>query len=348
MTLAARGSSVFFLNPPDDSLGAIHIQTVSNCPGVHVVSAPRVAAGLRFYPCVLRRWMERRWLSSLERAAACKINVVWLFENSRFFDMHFAGDRLKIYHQVDLNQGFHPASAAATADICFCTTDFIKVRLLPFNSRVFKIHHGLAKHVSSDAVENKVSLLAAESSKIDFEGVNVFCIGNLDMNYLDAELLVKLARRFAVVRFNFVGGFSATGHLRRLAVDLQNVVWWGKVESALIPYILERADVLLVAYKASAYKEQLASPHKLMEYLASGKTVVATYTDEYKDKQHLLEMAEDSSAYFAAFDRVIGNLAEYNSVERQAERKSFALAHTYEKQLDKILDLLRQNRLTAY
>ena len=347
MTLAARGSSVFFLNPPDDSLDSIHIQTVSNCPGVRVVSAPRVAAGLRFYPCVLRRWMERRWLSRLERAAACKINVVWLFENSRFFDMHFAGDRLKIYHQVDLNQGFHPASAAATADICFCTTDFIKALLLPFNNRVYKIHHGLAKLISPDAAALKVSMLKAELSKVEFEGVNVFCIGNLDMIYLDAELLVKLARQFAVVRFNFVGGFSATGHLRRLAGDLQNVVWWGKVESTLIPYILERADVLLVAYKAADYKEQLASPHKIMEYLASGKTVVATYTDEYKDKRHLLEMAEDSSAYFAAFDRVIGNLAEYNSVERQAERKSFALAHTYEKQLDKIIDLLKQSRLMA-
>ena len=26
MTLAARGSSVFFLNPPDDALNGIHIQ----------------------------------------------------------------------------------------------------------------------------------------------------------------------------------------------------------------------------------------------------------------------------------------------------------------------------------
>ena len=342
MTLAARGSQVLFLNPPDDSRDAIQIHAVSNSPGLRVVSAPRVAAGLRFYPSVLRRWMERRWLLRLEKVAACKINVVWLFENSRFFDMRFAGDRLKIYHQVDLNQGFHPASAASTADICFCTTDFIKARLLPFNDSVHKIHHGLAKLVSPDAAERKVGLLEAGLHKIDFEGVDVFLIGNLDMIYLDSDLLVKLARHFTNVRFNFVGGFSATGQLRRMAADLKNVLWWGKVESALIPLILDQADILLVAYKATEYRDQLASPHKLMEYFASGKIIVATFTDEYKDKQHLLEMVNSSSDYLSAFERVISNLAEHNSVERQDERKAFAQTHTYDKQLDKIIDLLKK------
>jgi glycosyltransferase involved in cell wall biosynthesis len=347
ITLAARGSSVFFLNPPDDSISGIQIQTESSSPRLYVVSAPRVSSGLRFYPSLLRRLLEKRWLLRLEKVAACKITVIWLFENSRFFDMRFAGGRLKIYHQVDLNQGFHPASAAATADICFCTTDFIKLLLLPYNDRVYKIHHGLARLGSPDEVAHKVSLFEAEQSKFDFDGVNVFCIGNLDMLYLDADLLVNLARQFAAVRFHYVGGFSAMGHLRSLASELHNVVWWGKVESALIPYVLEHADVLLVAYKAADYREQLASPHKMMEYLASGKTVVATYTDEYKDKRHLLEMVDDSSDYLAAFERVVCNLAEYNSPERQAERKSFAQVHTYENQLGKIVNLLKQNRLIS-
>ena len=69
--------------------------------------------------------------------------MVWLFENSRFFDLAFAGERLKIYHQVDLNQNFNPKTAAATADICFCSSDRIKERILPFNALVHKIHHGL-------------------------------------------------------------------------------------------------------------------------------------------------------------------------------------------------------------
>ena len=57
--------------------------------------------------------------------------------------MKFAGDRLKIYHQVDLNQNFHVREAAHRADICFCTTDFIKRDIIPYNDKVYKIHHGV-------------------------------------------------------------------------------------------------------------------------------------------------------------------------------------------------------------
>lgn len=340
MTLAARGSQVFFLNPPDSSLDAIHIQTVSNNPRLYIVTAPRVAAGLRFYPSALRCWIEGRWLSRLEKATACKINVVWLFENSRFFDMRLAGRRLKIYHQVDLNQDFHPQRAARSADICFCTSDFIKQVLLPFNSRVYKIHHGLAlAPVSPPMTEEQVNRFKGNVP-------HAIYIGNLEMAYLDIELFSQLVNRFTGVKFHFVGGFSDDGHLRVKTLPLPNVVWWGKVNSTLIPAILDYADILLVAYQAKRYRDQ-SSPHKFMEYLASGKTVVTTYTDEYKDKRHLLEMVDDSIDYLAAFDRVVSNLADYNSPERQAARKAFAQAHTYEKQLDKIIDLLKQSRLIA-
>ena len=332
-TLAARGSTVFFLNPPDDFLTELQIDVASDFAGVHVVSGPKVAAGLRFYPAFLRRWMEARWLSHFEAVIGRKINVVWLFENSRFFDLRFATDRLKIYHQVDLNQDFHQAAAAATSDICFCTTDLIRRQLLQHTSKVYKIHHGLA--INSTGVEPiKQHQEAFSSNK-----VHAVYIGNFEMSYLDVDLLSGLARRFNEVQFHFVGGYQESGRLRVLTADCGNIIWWGKVDSTRIPSFLEFADVLLVTYQAAHFDDQ-ASPHKFMEYLASGKVIVATYTDEYKDKPHLLEMARSSADYYIAFQKVIGNLDRYNSLDRQIERKEFALAHTYDIQLDKIIALL--------
>lgn len=333
-TLAAQGYKVFFLEPPKRDIRKVQVRAIRPYPGVVVVSAPLAARGLRFMPRAIRQRFESRWLARLESILGCEIDAIWLFENSRFYDMRFAGERLKIYHQVDLNQDFHPETAAATADICFCTTDFIRDRLLPHNPRVFKIQHGLAQPASP--VEPPSSMAA----HFTYARPHAVYIGNLDMLYLDADLLADTARRFPAVRFHFVGGYSDGGALRRVAGALPNVVWWGKVESKVIPAILERADVLLVIYKADIYREQLASPHKFMEYFASGKTIVATYTDEYKDKRHLLEMVDASEDYIATFGRVIGDLAEYNSPSRQAERKAFAQAHTYEKQLERIWDLV--------
>lgn len=341
MTLARRWGNVFFLDPPDDSLTDFIVRQVESCPGLHIVSTPKVAMGLRYYPSFLRQWLERRWLGRLERYVNTRITVIWLFENSRFFDMRFAGNRLKIYHQVDLNQEFNPKLAASTADICFCTTDFIRERLLPYNSRAYKIHHGLA-------VSSTPALLTNEQLGRFKQGfVNAVYIGNLEMQYLDIDLLVQAVNECRDVQFHFVGGYIEGGAIRRLAGDLPNVTWWGKVSSSLIPPILECADILLVTYQSARYRDQ-ASPHKFMEYLASGKVIVATYTDEYKDKRNLLEMVDNSADYISAFARVVDNLVEYNHPAKKNLRRKFAQAHTYERQLEKISEILKKNGFASF
>ena len=336
--LAERGSVVFFLNPPDDSQGGFRIEKEKSLLSLHLVSAPKVASGLRFYPAILRRWLEKRWLARFENAIGSKIDIIWLFENSRFFDMRFAGDRLKIYHQVDLNQDFNPKMAASTADICFCTTDFIKDRLLPYNPKVYKIHHGTA------VVNNQRKLAGRQLARFNQDGPHAVYIGNLDMLYLDAELLADVARQFPEVHFHFVGGYNEKGKLWNLASSLSNVTWWGKVDHSMIPAILDYVDILLVTYQAERYKDQ-ASPHKFMEYFASGKCIVSTYTDEYKDKCQLLEMVELSNDFPVAFGRVVANLEKYNRHQLQAARIEFARQHTYDKQLDKIFTLLKKHDL---
>ena len=340
--LARRGHEVLFYGPPSPS-GPMVIEPVERDGArLRVVRAGRVAPGLRWFPAFLRRWVEARWLKKLERRAGCRIGTVWLFENSRFFDLRFAGQRLKIYHQVDLNQDFHPAAAAASADICFCTSDFIRESLAPYNPRVFKLHHGAAQP------QAPLNLTAAQQQNFDHTGAQVAYIGNLDMAYLDAELLARAMRAFPKVRFHLVGGYSRAGLLWQHAGTLPNAVWWGKVVSGLIPAVLNGADVLLVAYRADLYREQLASPHKFMEYLASGKSIVATYTDEYKDKRHLLEMVDDSGAFVPALERVLASLDQHNSAQRQAERKAFAAEHSYARQYEKLFALLEANGLSEH
>jgi len=339
MALAERGVKVFFLNPPDDSLSAIKVDFACNLPNLYVISAPKFATGLRFYPGWLRQWLEARWLNQLEKHVGVKISVIWSFENSRFFNMNFAGNRLKIYHQVDLNQDFQVETAAKTADICFTTTDFIGQRLQTYNSRVYKIHHGVS--ILRDALDLSVSMTKNFMSA----KAHVGYIGNLDICYLDVPLLSGLVKAFPDVIFHFVGNYRKDGQLYLACSDASNVVWWGQVESRMIPAIVNRCDILLVTYLAEAYREQLASPHKMMEYLASGKTIVATYTDEYKDKRHLLEMVDSYSVFPGTFATVVENLDEYNSAEKQAVRVKYALEHSYDRQLDKIMNLLKEHDL---
>jgi hypothetical protein len=79
-----------------------------------------------------------------------------------------------------------------------------------------------------------------------------------------------------------------------------------------------------------------------MEYLLSGKVIVASYTDEYKDKRNLVEMADPGEDIDPVFDRVVRSLAVYNAPLRMAERRAFAMDRSYERQLERVATVVRE------
>lgn len=319
-----------FLDPPDSKATELELTDLPSRGGrLRLVSGPKVVRGLAHMPGRVRNWLEARWLERLERLAEVRIGTIWLFENSRFFDMRFAGSRLKIYHQVDLDQNFHPDIAAATADISFCTTELIRDRLLTKGRRVEKVHHGLAEVPVGTA-------LAPRPEAFDGVEIQAAYIGNLDMQYIDTDLFVECVCAFPHVRFHLVGGSKNGNVLRRELEGRDNTVFWGKVSHEVIPAILEQVDIMIVLYQEAHFDDQ-ASPHKFMEYLASGKTIVCSYTQEYCDKLHLVTMARTPGDYISAFSEVLSRLDHYNSDERKQARRSFALDHTYHRQLDRIV-----------
>lgn len=334
--LAARGHRVWFLEPPDSGLSQLEFTSTPNQPGLTVVRGPRIFPGLRFLPGSLRCRLERCWLERLEHHLGDRFDVIWLFENSRFYDLRFAGNRLTIYHQVDLNQTFHPELAARSATICFCTTDLIAERLRPYTPQVHVIHHGLQQPVSPQP------LSVEQRQHFQRPGPHLLYAGNLAMQYLDLELLASVARTHSDATLHLVGGAPADAPLRQALADHPQVVWWGHQPSEALPAILERADVLLITYLERHWRDQ-ASPHKMVEYLASGKVVVATYTHQYRQHRHLLAMADLDQNYLSLLNSVLQNLHVWNSTHRQLERRAFAERNTYERQLGRINSQLASN-----
>lgn len=332
--LSRRGNDVIFFGPPTKST-CLLVENVSfDNVSIFLLKSGRVARLLRFYPLFVRRFLEKCWLKKVEELIGGRVDVVWLFENSRFYDLGFAEDRLKIYHQVDLNQNFYPAVAARTADICFCTSNVILNRLLKFNSRSFKIHHGCPSIVGFNELSRD------QLKKFDCGRQQVALIGNMEIPYLDFDLICSVVKGYPRVLFHFVGGFREDGVLRSKLLDCANLVWWGKVQASHIPLILQHIDVVMVAYKAALYRDQVSSPHKFMEYFSSGKVIVSTYTDEYKDKLDLVEMLNNDEDFFNHLGLVLSNLSFYNSDSMQNLRKNFASNNSYSNQLSKIKDHL--------
>ena len=334
ITLVQKGYKVYFLNPPT-KLKKIKILETKYQNLYQIESAP-VFKGLRFLPKILRVYLEGQWLKNLEKLIESKMDTIWIFENSRFYNMEFAKDRLKIYHQVDSNQNFHIKEASSSADICFCVTDYIKRDLLIYNKKVFKISHGL--NISKE----KLALSLEQLDYFNKSTINITYIGNIDIIYINEKILYSLVLSYPDITFHLIGNYSKDGVLYKLCKDMKNIVWWGRVESKLISTILEKIDISLLIYRVEEYQKQLANSHKILEYLYSGKVTIATYTDEYKDKRELLEMVDSSDNYEKKFEEVLHNLKFYNSKEKQEERVAFAEENSYRKQLEKITFLLKK------
>ena len=80
----------------------------------------------------------------------------------------------------------------------------------------------------------------------------------------------------------------------------------------------------------------MANPHKILEYLSTGKPVVSHYIDEYRDHRDIICMADDNKALPGLFSLVSKNLRNYNSSELIDKRKNIAKDNTYSLQIDRI------------
>lgn len=333
--LAARGNQVFFINPPKrDIAGGVSISKVVGFPGLHVVDCTTSVRGARFLPGFLMRWIDRRFLKKVERLAKVRFDVIWNFENSRFFDFRFASkDTLKIYFQVDEDQAFHPVMASRTADFAFAINRQILDTIRPNNE-----HSWLIPHSFQGSLSDQSARLISDGYIYNRSAgpLKAYYVGNLDHGHIDVDLFEKLVSQNAEVSFKLVGPYDPTKNLYRRISRFTNVVFEGKVPFQKIPDLLSESDVLIIVYDDRFTQ----SSHKILEYLSSGKAIVSTYMKEYDVEDPLIYMGRDRDDYLRVFKQVVSDIDANNDPEMMRNRIQFALEHTYARQLDRVESII--------
>jgi len=328
--LAARGNRVYFLNPPR---APFNVQAISatKFQNVFSVGYSGFVKGLRFLPPFMQRFFIWKKFVELEKFCKVKFDVIWSFDNSVFYDFRALPDRvLKISHIVDLNQNFQTSVAAKTADYCFCTTELIKERLSWFTARVFKINHGF----------NVSDLKGIQKALPGQAKVKALYAGNLAFTFIDWKLLFRLVKSHPAVDFIFIGpgkDHPSVDPNARLVAEQQNTFFLGKIPAGDLQEYYRLADILLICYRDEFHLDQ-ANPHKMMEYLGSGKVIVATFTGEYEElmNQEVIAMSRENSQSEQLFDDVLKNLSFWNSERKIISRKAIASDNTYERQIQRI------------
>lgn len=332
--LGKRDNKVFYLNPPGSRLEVVKTSFV-NVFNVHYKGFPK---GLRFYPELFQRKIMLAVFKDLEALCSANFEVVWSFDNSVFFDFSFLPSSvLTISHIVDYNQNFRVKKSASTAGVCICTTEVIKRKLSLYNGNVFKINHGFNGTTGG--------------SKIDSPGNRVRAVysGNLAIRSIDWCILSEVVTMHPHVDFIFVGpnadvlnAARAFRTAKRKLLERPNARFVGAVRAADLQDFYRSADILLVAYQEKYQADQVANPHKLMEYLGSGKVVLATKTLEFMDFYPLIIMADRNQEWVDLFRSVVNNLHFYNASDLQAKRRAVAFDNEYESQILRIEKIVTQ------
>ena len=337
--LGTRGNTVYFLGPP----GKNYDLSGTQYKNVFELKYKGFIRGLRYFPTCIIKIEILSVFKKLQTLCGVSFDIIWSFDNSVFFDFSaLPKSVIKISHIVDLNQNFQTKKAAETALVCLGTTDLIVGRLKSFNPKSFKIKHGY--NLTQD---NKGDLkLPGESN------TKAVYAGNLNMEYLDWQVLFYTIEQNEKVDFVFVGpgndDFDLYGNIthkyKKLCLEKLNVFCVGKVGPEVLSAYYNKSDMLLICYQEAFHSHQ-ANPHKMMEYLGSGKVVVATKTIEYislKEKG-LIAMSEMNSEFPQLFKQTVNQLEKYNGYLKQEERKEYALENTYEKQIERIETVISDN-----
>lgn len=334
--LAKNGNDVYFLGPPSGTYG-IKAEVKKN---LSLLYYKKFIPGLASTPDWFVKMQIQAKFKRLEKLAGCRFDVVWSFDNSVFFNFDaISRPRLCISHIVDLNQNFQLVKAASTAHICFGTTEYIIKRLKAYNPATFKVTHGY-NHISS----KNSSITLPGSNKI-----KVLYAGNLAMRYLDWKIIDEGIKANPHCDFIFIGSnkekidleINPYHRYKQKVLANTNAIFLNPVESNELPDYYNAADILLIAYQEAHHDDQ-ANPHKMMEYLASGKVVVCTQTSEFEFMQPFLKMSNRNSEWTSNLSEVINHLEQWNTPKFINTRKSYANNNTYEKQLDRIDELILQ------
>lgn len=348
--LSKWGNDVYFLNSPDRenklSRGEVQIRK-TDYPGLSVIdhrfTFPYI---IKFRARPLFNYLVRRHIAGVLDAIGKKVDLVWSFDLSNSLPLNaFRGVGKKVYMVADY-PGKDTVEGADTADVILSTNfsdEFLEERFHEYAVPKKFISHGVADKFLQNEISEKIN-----------SPVEVGLSGNFLRADIDWDVLLEIIESNPEVIFNFWGaidfkssnlGYAEGEHLKKLeeAKVKTNTMFHGTVTSDELSVKLKEMDAFLICYDVTKDYSKGTNYHKVLEYLASGKVVVANNISSYAKHPDVLEMPieKNNNSLPEIFSKVMSNLSHYNSSMMQERRITFAKGFTYHNNILKVEKLLK-------
>jgi glycosyltransferase involved in cell wall biosynthesis len=273
--------------------------------------------------------------------------VLWLYDPTAFELVGRAGEELTVYdcvddyaEQVGPDKRRHrfvaeaDERAASRSQVVFATTAGLYERQVGRNPETHLVRNGADFEHFARTNGTAPEVRALPGPVLGFAG-------NLTAEKVDFDLLEDVARARPEWSIVLVGppAANARERLERLAT-LPNVHPLGFRPYAALPDVVAGFSVGLIPYRASAYTRN-CSPLKVFEYLAAGKSVVASGVPDIAGMQPDVALAADAEDFVVAVERALGD----DRPEAVARRRALAERNTWEARTERLLGLIEE-RLT--
>lgn len=330
----AAENEVVFLEPPGDAslLPSLSLREHPSLKSLKTASwRPFTPKALRFHAYPAYRAAMRHNAAWLARRLG-NPDVVWCFDFNVFPDLKAFGATVKLFHPVDPLSSPAQVAIGTSADLVISVSERILSNFeatVPSERRLL-VNHGLAG-AFADLATRPVPPRRPGPIRCGF-------FGNLDRPVIDIERLRDLAADRSDVEFHFWGPYSDGSRFAGELAPLANVHAHGRTEKAALAEAVEEMDLFVLAYVDHPTESDRSNAHKLLEYMSTGKTIVATRMDCYDDDPDLLRISREPSDrdFAAVFSETVAAIKSWNSPARVAKRKAFCRQFTYAANIDKI------------
>ena len=351
LELAKRGNTVYYIEPPSLSNKGVSIQKNERVENLFIVSYKPVTRGKRFLPKYIYRLLIKWQVRLLKQAIGRRPDVVWSFDGFRFENLSFFRAGISIFHAVDFFTYDQLPEEAKTADLCLCSSPGIKQVVEKGGRPTYFINHGLNEkfcHLAAAELNNANNRMPGKQIQVGY-------IGNLLMEALDRKMMQQVIENNPGMQFHFWGqvemgkgglvGFDAPEVFEfiRFLKNAANVKLYGPVPIFELYDRLTEMDMFWICWDLHKNKmwNENTNPHKILEYLSTGKPLVAHYMTTCKDL-NLVDMLPDTANdnYLILFNSVAERVRKGEPIQSRKQRIEFALQNSYQKQIERIEALM--------
>lgn len=350
IALSQRGNSVYFLNPPDQSLDVlVRIESNDEYPGLKIIHHRLYFPyNLRFHlPGIFHLLMYFQVKSILNKIGK-PLDIVWSFDIGNLYPLAFFNSaRIKIFHPVDEPLNKAALLSAKGSDVIFSVTENILRKYELNQVPRYLINHG----VSGIFLQPRNNIFKKDGI------VRVGFSGNLLRKDIDREALLSIIYSNPDIIFECWGSYELNsanlggdndldtiGFIDSLSKS-ENVLLHGVVPVGKLSSEYARVDVFLICYDNLKDQSGGTNYHKVMEYLSTGKVIVSNNISTYDTSTPLFVMCrnrENNAELPLLFSEVVSSLAEWNSEDKCAARINFASENSYSRNCDLIASILEK------